>query len=72
MSGDINGTGMAEAPNPEASGAEPIKPIRRNPSQGKIRSGIMDQRTLKIDRNRHGIRRETVVPPKKTGKPKKV
>jgi hypothetical protein len=70
---DINGTGMAEAPNPEASGAERIKPTRRNASQGKLRSGVMDQRTIKIDTNKHGIRRETTVPPnKKTGRPKKV
>lgn len=70
---DINGTGMAEAPNPEASGAERIRPTKKNPVQGRLRSTVMDQRTLKIDTNKHGIRRETVVPPaKKSGRPKKV
>lgn len=45
---------------------------RKNPSQGKFRSGIKDKRgTLKIDVNRHGIRRETnLQQPKKTGRKK--
>ena len=45
---------------------------RKNPSQGKFRSGIKDKKgTLKIDINRHGIRRETnLQQPKKTGRKK--
>lgn len=45
---------------------------RKNPSQGKFKSGIKDKRgTLKIDVNRHGIRRETnLQSPKRTGRKK--
>ena len=44
---------------------------RKNPSQGKFRSGIKNNKgTLKIDVNRHGIRRETNVQPKRTGRKK--
>lgn len=44
---------------------------RKNPSQGKFRSGIKTKGTLKIDVNKHGIRRETnLQQPKKTGRKK--
>lgn len=47
---------------------------RKNPSQGKFKSGIHEKRPpIKIDVNKHGIRRETpAVPqaPKKTGRKK--
>lgn len=44
---------------------------RKNPSQGKFKSGIKNNKgTLKIDVNRHGIRRETNVQPKRTGRKK--
>ena len=59
-----DGTGMTPPPNGEASGAVTSRTtINRNPRQG-----------LKVDRNKHGIRREintTPQPPKKT-RPKKV
>ena len=47
---------------------------RKKPSQGKLRSGVTDQRAMtRIDTNKHGIRRETTLGPKpKKGKPKKV
>lgn len=61
-----NGTGMETPPNNEPSGAVTSREVgRKNPSQGKFKSGI------KIDRNKHGIRRETQIGPKKT-RPKKV
>jgi hypothetical protein len=68
-----NGTGMVEPPNPEPSGAiTSDKPAKKNPIQGRMRSGVSDQRSMmRIDRNRHGIRRETTIGPKKT-RPKKV
>jgi hypothetical protein len=67
-----NGTGMDTPPNSQPSGAVTSQEAtRKNPSQGRFRSGIQDKRTMKIDRNRHGIRRETTVGPRKT-KPKKV
>ena len=67
-----NGTGMETPPNSQPSGAVTSQEAtRKNPSQGRFRSGIQDKRTMKIDRNRHGIRRETTVGPRKT-KPKKV
>ena len=46
---------------------------KKNPSQGKFKSGIQTKRPpVKIDKNKHGIRRETSpIPPKKT-RPKKV
>lgn len=74
---DINGTGMTNPPNNEPSGAVTSdKPAKKKPSQGKLRSGIQDQRTItRIDRNKHGIRRETTVPQKnikRTGNSKKV
>ena len=44
---------------------------RKNPSQGKFRSGIKDKKTvMRIDTNKHGIRRETNVQPKKVGRKK--
>lgn len=71
---DINGTGMVEAPNPAPAGSEKIKPTKKNPVQGKLRSGVMDQRSVtRIDTNKHGIRRETTMGPNnKKGRPKKV
>lgn len=57
---------METPPNNEPSGAVTSREVgRKNPSQGKFKSGI------KIDRNKHGIRRETQIGPKKT-RPKKV
>ena len=67
-----NGTGMETPPNSQPSGAVTSQEAtRKNPTQGRFKSGIQDKRTMKIDRNRHGIRRETVLGSKKT-KPKKV
>lgn len=67
-----NGTGMATPPNNEPSGAVTSQEVgRKKPSQGNFRSGVSNQRSMKIDRNKHGIRRETTVGPKKT-RPKKV
>ena len=67
-----NGTGMDTPPNSQPSGAVTSQEAtRKNPSQGRFKSGIQDKRTMKIDRNRHGIRRETTVGPKKS-RPKKV
>ena len=47
---------------------------KKNPSQGKFKSGIQTKRPpMKIDVNKHGIRRETLlVPqaPKKFGRKK--
>jgi hypothetical protein len=61
-----DGTGMVPPPLPQPSGAVTSQEVgRKRPSQGKFRSGI------KIDRNKHGIRRETPIVPKKT-RPKKV
>jgi hypothetical protein len=63
-----NGTGMASPVNPTPSGAVTSEEAtRKNPKQG-FRSG------LKIDQNRHGIRRETSTGPKpqKKTRPKKV
>lgn len=67
-----NGTGMDSPPNNQPSGAVTSQEVgRKKPSQGKFRSGINDKRSMKIDTNRHGIRRETVLGQKKT-RPKKV
>lgn len=68
-----NGTGMASPANSNPSGAVTSQEAaRKNPSQGKFRSGINGPRpATKIDTNKHGIRRETVLGQKKT-KPKKV
>lgn len=68
-----DGTGMQTPPNNEPSGAVTSQEAtRKNPSQGRFRSGISDKKTtMRIDRNRHGIRRETTIGPKKT-RPKKV
>jgi hypothetical protein len=69
-----NGTGMATPPNNEPAGAVTSQEAtRKNPNQGKFRSGIASQKPLtRIDRNKHGIRREVNMGPKKTGRPKKV
>jgi hypothetical protein len=62
-----DGTGMTPPPNPAPSGAVTSREAtRKNPKQG-LRSGI------KIDTNKHGIRREVSLapkPPKKTGRKK--
>jgi hypothetical protein len=64
---DINGTGMEAPPNPSPAGAVTSREAtRKNPKQG-FRSGI------KVDTNKHGIRRETSLapkPPKKNGRKK--
>jgi hypothetical protein len=69
----MNGTGMDSPPNNEPSGALTSQEVgRKNPSQGKFRSNVQNQRSLtRVDTNKHGIRRETSIVPKKT-KPKKV
>jgi hypothetical protein len=69
-----NGTGMSTPPNNEPSGAVTSQEVaRKKPSQGKFKSGITDQRSMtRVDRNKHGIRRETNMSTKKTGRPKKV
>ena len=62
-----DGTGMTPPPNSEPSGAVTSQQAtRKNPKQG-LRTG------LKVDTNKHGIRRETNLmprPPKKTGRKK--
>jgi len=69
-----NGTGMATPPNNEPSGAVTSQEAtKKNPNQGKFKSGFTGVKPkTKIDINRHGIRRETNIMPKKTGRPKKV
>jgi hypothetical protein len=64
---------MESPPNNEPSGAVTSQEVgRKKPSQGKFRSGVANQRSMtRIDTNKHGIRRETSLVPKKT-KPKKV
>lgn len=63
----MDGTGMTPPPASGAAGAVTSQEAtRKNPRQG-MRSGI------KIDTNRHGIRRETSLapkPPKRTGRKK--
>jgi len=68
-----NGTGMVTPPNNQPSGAVTSQEAaRKKPTQGKFRSGITTPRPpTKVDTNKHGIRRETVLGPKKTGRPKK-
>jgi len=62
---------METPPNSQPSGAVTSQEAtRKNPSQNRFRSGV-NKPPVKIDRNRHGIRRETTMVPKKT-KPKKV
>ena len=70
---DDNGTGMDTPANNEPTGAVTSQQVgRKKPNQGKFRSGIQDQRSMmRVDRNKHGIRRETNIGPKKT-RPKKV
>ena len=65
---------MDTPPNNQPSGAVTSQEVgRKRPSQGKFRSGVSDQRAMtRIDTNKHGIRRETTIPTKKTGRPKKV
>jgi len=44
---------------------------KKHPTQGKFKSGFKDKKsTMKIDVNRHGIRRETNIQPKRTGRKK--
>jgi hypothetical protein len=62
MTNDLNknGTGMVSAPNSEPSGAVTSQEVgRKKPSQGKFKSGIENKRVVTVDKNRHGIRRET-------------
>jgi hypothetical protein len=65
-----NGTGMSTPPNSQPSGAVTSQEVgRKKPVQGKFKSGI--RQPVKIDTNKHGIRRETSLTQRKT-KPKKV
>ena len=69
---DINGTGMASTPINEPSGAVTSREATpKKPSQGKFKSGI-NKPAVKIDTNKHGIRRETPIGgnQKKTGRKK--
>lgn len=68
-----NGTGMDSPPDNQPSGAVTSSEVgRKKPNQGKFKSGIQDKRSsIKVDVNRHGIRRETTIGQKKT-RPKKV
>jgi len=44
---------------------------KKHPTQGKFKSGFKDKKsTMRIDVNRHGIRRETNIQPKRTGRKK--
>jgi hypothetical protein len=64
-----NGTGMATPPNNQPSGAVTSQEAtRRKPSQGKFQSGMRPP--TKVDTNKHGIRRETILGQKKV-RPKK-
>ena len=69
-----NGTGMDTPPNNEPSGVVTSQEVsRKNPSQGKFKSGFQNKKpATRIDTNKHGIRRETSLVPKRTGRPKKV
>ena len=69
-----NGTGMDSPVVHTPSGAVTSQEAaRKNPKQGGFRSGINSGKpNMRIDRNKHGIRRETNMGPKKTGRPKKV
>lgn len=59
----MDGTGMTPPPSSEAVGAVTSQDAtRKHPKQG-MRSG------MRVDRNKHGIRRETSLGPKQ---PKKV
>jgi hypothetical protein len=63
----MDGTGMTPPPASGAAGAVTSREAtRRNPKQSGFRSGI------KVDTNRHGIRRETSLDPKpkRTGRKK--
>lgn len=62
----------APLPTNESSGAVNSTDVgRKKPNQGKFRSGISGPRPeTKVDTNKHGIRRETTVGPKKTGRKK--
>lgn len=68
-----NGTGMdSPAVNTPSGAVTSEEATRKNPRQGGFRSGISPRPKTRIDTNRHGIRRETNLGPKKTGRPKKV
>jgi hypothetical protein len=64
----MDGTGMTPPPQSSPAGAVNSTEVgRKKPHQGKLRSG------LKVDTNRHGIRRETSLdpkPPRKVGRKK--
>ena len=54
-----NGTGMDTPPNTEASGAVTSREAtRKNPSQGKFKSGVNKKGVMKIDVNKqHNLHR---------------
>lgn len=67
-----NGTGMDSPVNSSAAGAvTSSEATRKHPKQGKFVSGVNNKKnTVKIDTNKHGIRRETSTQPKKVGRKK--
>jgi hypothetical protein len=66
-----NGSHTVAAPNAEASGAVTSnEATKKHPKQGKFNSGINKKVPMKVDVNKHGIRRETSMQPKKVGRKK--
>ena len=66
---------MDTPPNSQPSGAVTSQEATaKKPTQGKFKSGFPGPRpATKIDRNKHGIRRETTIGQnQKKGRPKKV
>lgn len=68
-----DGTPVAPANNEPSGAVTSREATAKKPNQGKFRSGISDKRSATktiIDTNKHGIRRETSVQPKRTGRKK--
>lgn len=66
-----NGSETVTAPNAESSGAVTSnEATKKYPKQGKFKSGINKKVPMKVDVNKHGIRRETSLQPKKVGRKK--
>lgn len=68
-----DGTPVAPANNEPSGAVTSREATRKKPNQGKFKSGVGNKNSMiRIDTNKHGIRRETNVGVKRTGRPKKV
>jgi hypothetical protein len=68
-----DGTPTPPSNNEPAGAVTSREATPKKPHQGKFKSGFGNKNSMiRVDTNKHGIRRETNLGAKRTGRPKKV